>query len=81
MDNKCILWVICSLTCYLKGKVLSNKKAETTIDTLEATWIYDVNITSVGFWLDKGREFLSMKIYYLTPKLGVSIKLTFAYSP
>merc|ERR1712055_137377 len=76
-----ILWMICSFTRLIKGKLINNKNAETIIEAMRDAWIFDAGLPSIGFWADNGGEFENMKMDELTSKLGISVKFGPAYSP
>ena len=49
IKDKFILWMICSLTKFVKGLVVKNKKAETIVKALHGTWCLDLGFPTVGF--------------------------------
>ena len=59
----------------MKGNLISNKKEETIIESINTAQIYDI------FWTDNGGEFLNTKMDELTFKLGISVKFGPAFSP
>ena len=38
MGNKYILWMICSFTKFMLGKLIPNKKADTILEAMNLTW-------------------------------------------
>ena len=81
MDGKYILWMICSFTRFMLGKVLPNKKAETILEALNSKWNYMVGFPSEGYWADNGGEFANVKMDELCSKLNMKIKFGPSYSP
>ena len=78
--SKYILWMIDSFTRFIQGKLISNKKAETIIDTINITWNLNIGFPLVGFVAENGREFANVKLDKLTSKLGLMVKFGPTYS-
>ena len=72
---------MCTFTRFMKGKLINNKRADTTIGADNNTRIFDVGIPSVGFWAVIGGEFPNVKMDKLMSKLEISVKFGPAYSP
>ena len=70
-----------SFTCFIKGKLISNKKADTIISALMDTWCMSVGFPTTGFFVDNGGEFVNVKLNELTSKLGLTVKFRRAFSP
>ena len=81
MNDKYILWMICSFTRFMLGKVIPNKKADTIVDALTSKWNYTVGFPSEGYWADNGGEFANVKMDELCSKLNLRIKFGPSYSP
>ena len=73
--------MIDSFTCFIQGKLIMNKKADTIIDVVNTTWNLNVGFPSVGFFADNGGEFANTKLDKLTSRLGLTVKFGPSYSP
>ena len=76
-----VLWMVCSFTRFIQGKVLKNKQAETVIEALSAAWNFRFGYPSRGFWADNGGEFQNKEMDELANKAGFKIRFGPAYSP
>ena len=79
--TKYILWMIDSLTRFIQGKLIPNKKADTIIQALTDSWCMNVGFPSQGFFADNGGKFANIKLDKLTSKLGLTVKFGPSYSP
>ena len=65
----------------IKGKLISNKKADTIISALMDTWCMSVGFPTTGFFADNSGEFTNIKLDKQTSKLGLTVKFGPAFSP
>ena len=65
---------------FVQGIVIQNKRADTIINAVMDTWILCFGIPSVGFYADKGGEFINMKIDELSARLEVTVRYGPAFS-
>ena len=79
--SKYVLWMIDSFTHFIQGRLITNKKADTIINTVNDSWWLNVGFPSVGFFAVNGGEFANIKLDGLTGKLGLTVKLRPVYSP
>ena len=79
--SKNVLWIVHSLTRFIQGKLISNKKAEIIIDALKMMWNLNIGFSLIGFLADNGGEFANIKLDKLTSKLGLTISFGPAYLP
>ena len=70
-----------SFTRLIKGKLISNKKADTIISALMDTWCMSVGFPTTGFFTDNGREFTNVKLDEVKSKLSLKVKFGPAFSP
>ena len=73
--------MIDSFTCFIREKLIANKKADTIIQALTDSWCINVGFPSQRFFADNGGEFANIKLDELTSKLGLSVKFGPSYSP
>ena len=66
--------MIDSLTQFIQGKLITNKKAATIIQSLTDSWCMSVGFSSQGFFADNSGEFANIKLDELTSKLGLTVK-------
>ena len=66
---------------FIVGKLILNKKADIIIQVLTDFWCMSLSFPSYGFFVDKGKEFLDIKLDKLISKLGLTVKFGPAYSP
>ena len=71
--SKYVLWMICSFSRFMQGKLINNEKADTVIEALNVSWNYNDGLPSVGFFTDNRGEFANMKMVELTCKLGMTV--------
>ena len=58
--SKYIIWMVDSLTRLIKGKLISNKKADTVISAIMDTWCMSVGFPTTGFFADNSGEFVNI---------------------
>ena len=76
-----MLWIIDSLSRFMVGKLLSNKKEDTVIQAIMDNWCMSLGFPTQGCYADNGGEFSNIKLDELTSKLGLTVKFGPAYSP
>ena len=81
IDDKYILWMICSFTRFIKGFVVRSKLPEKIIKGIHEGWCMNFGFPTVGFWSDNGGEFRNVKMEEFTNKLGIKINFGPSYSP
>ena len=61
--------------------MLSTKKADKIVNTLNEFWNLPFGIPVVGYYANNGTEFRNVKMVDLVSKLGISMNYGPAYSP
>ena len=79
-DSKYILSIVDLFTRFIQGKLITNKKVDTIIQTLTNSWCMSVGFPSQGFFADNGAEFANIKLDTLTSKLGLTVRFGPSYS-
>ena len=75
------LWMVCTFTRFIQGKVLKNKEALTVVNALYEAWNCRLGFPSRGFWADNGGECQNGEMEEFSIKAGFSIKFGPTYSP
>ena len=78
--NRYMLWMVCTFTRFIQGKVLKSKDAMTIVDGMNEGWNWRLGFPSKGFWADNGGEFQNDALEEYSSKAGFSIKFGPAYS-
>merc|ERR1712237_117435 len=81
IEDKHILWMICTFTKFIKGIVVKNKNPDTIIKALHNSRCMDIGFPTIGWWCDNGGEFRNAKMEEFVNKLGLKINFTSSYSP
>ena len=55
--EKCTFYGVCSFSRFINGHMVTNKRAETVLITLNFIWCMKLGYPSDRFWLDNGGEF------------------------
>ena len=79
--KKNVLWMVCTFTRFLQGKVMKDKEAQSVIDGMNKGWNWRFGFPSRGFWADNGGEFQNEMMEEFASKAGFSIKFGPSYSP
>ena len=58
--SKYILWMVDSFTCFIKGKLISNKNVDTVISAIMDVWCMSLGFPTTGFFADNGGEFVNV---------------------
>ena len=78
--NKYALWMVDSFTRFIQGKLISNKKEDTIISALTATWCMNLGFLTNGFFADNRGFFDNIKLNKMTSKLVLKVKFGPAFS-
>jgi len=81
-DNCYILYLVCEFSKFTRGQVIKNKTPEAVIQAIEENWIQKgPGYPSIGFFSDRGTEFVNALMAEYTRKTGCNQKTTPAFSP
>ena len=81
-DNCYILYLVCEFSKFTRGQVINNKTPEAVIKAIEENWIQKgPGYPSIGFFSDRGTEFVNALMAEYTRKVGCNQKTTPAFSP
>lgn len=81
MGDKYVLWMLDTLTRFIKGTVVKDKKPQTIINALHRKWICNFGIPTKGFYSDNGGEFNNWELAELSKNLNFNISCSASYSP
>ena len=70
-----------SLTWFIQGMLITNKKADTIIKAVNDSWCMSVGFPSIALYANNGGGFANIKLDELTSKLGLTVKFIPSYSP